>query len=203
MAAVEDYQGEDCKCHCWGTIHLSIRAMKPGTYILIGVGLAVAVLLGFLVGQRCPRNGGGETPTPKVDTLFIRDTNSFTEPKKEPSPDVLIKEIPVPVYVADSSVIDSLLNECARLVRVGDSLQLVLLRVQRHYSDSTFDAWVSGVDPRLDSIKTYQTNMVITKEIPVIKKTRWGLGVQAGVGAGKGGLTPYVGVGVSYNLLSW
>ena len=177
--------------------------MKPGTYILIGVGLAVAVLLGFLVGQRCPRNGGGETPTPKVDTLFIRDTNSFTEPKKEPSPDVLIKEIPVPVYVADSSVIDSLLNECARLVRVGDSLQLVLLRVQRHYSDSTFDAWVSGVDPRLDSIKTYQTNMVITKEIPVIKKTRWGLGVQAGVGAGKGGLTPYVGVGVSYNLLSW
>lgn len=177
--------------------------MKPGTYILIGVGLAVAVLLGFLVGQRCPRNGGGENPTPKVDTLFIRDTNTFTKPKKEPSPDVLIKEIPVPVYVADSSAIDSLLNECARLERVGDSLQLVLLRVQRHYSDSTFDAWVSGVDPRLDSIKTYQTNMVITKEIPVIKKTRWGLGVQAGVGAGKGGLTPYVGVGVSYNLLSW
>ena len=177
--------------------------MKPGTYILIGVGLAVAVLLGFLVGQRCPRNGGGETPTPKVDTLFIRDTNSFTEPKKDPSPDVLIKEIPVPIYVADSSAIDSLLNECARLEKVGDSLQLILLRVQRHYSDSTFDAWVSGVDPRLDSIKTYQTNMVITKEIPVIKKTRWGLGVQAGVGAGKGGLTPYVGVGVSYNLLSW
>ena len=177
--------------------------MKPGTYILIGVGLAVAVLLGFLVGQRCPRNGGGETPIPKVDTLFIRDTNTFTEPKKEPSPDVLIKEIPVPVYVADSSAIDSLLNECARLERVGDSLQLVLLRVQRHYSDSTFDAWVSGVDPRLDSIKTYQTNMVIIKEIPFIKKNRWGLGVQAGVGAGKGGLTPYVGVGVSYNLLAW
>ena len=203
MAAVEDNQGEDCGCHCRRTVHLSIRAMKPGTYILIGVGLAVAVLLGFLVGQRCPRNGGGQTPTPKVDTLFIRGTNTFTEPKKEPSSDVLIKEIPVPVYVADSSAIDSLLNECARLERVGDSLQLVLLRVQRHYSDSTFDAWVSGVDPMLDSIKTYQTNMVITKEIPVIKKTRWGLGVQAGVGAGKGGLTPYVGVGVSYNLLSW
>lgn len=179
--------------------------MKPGTYILIGVGLAAAVLLGFLVGQRCPRNAPGEPQTIKVDTLFIRDTNSFTEPQKDPSPDVLIKEIPVPVYVADSSAIDSLLNECARLERVGDSLKLVLLRVQRHYSDSTFDAWVSGVDPRLDSIKTYQTNMVITKEIPVIqvKKTRWGLGVQAGVGAGKDGLTPYLGVGVSYNLLSW
>lgn len=183
--------------------------MKPGTYIVMGVGLAVAVLLGFLVGQRCPRNAQGETPTQKVDTLFIRDTNSFTDPKKEPSPDVLIKEIPVPVYVADSSAIDSLLNECARLERVADSLQLVLLREQRHYSDSTFDAWVSGIDPRLDSIKTYQTNMVITKEIPVIqvKKTRWGLGIQAGIGTGMNGkqvyLTPYVGVGISYNILSW
>lgn len=146
-----------------------------------------------------------EPPEIKVDSLFVRDTNSYTEPQKEPSPDVLIKEIPVPVYVADSSAIDSLLNECARLERVSDSLQLVLLRVQRHYSDSTFDAWVSGVDPRLDSIKTYQTNMVITKEIPVIqvKKTRWGVGVHAGVGAGNDGLTSYIGIGVSYNVLSW
>lgn len=179
--------------------------MRQEKYILMGMGIVVAILIGFLVGRRCPRNDPGEPQTPRVDTLFVRDTNSFTEPKKEPSPDVLIKEIPVPVYVADSSAIDSLLNECARLEKVGDSLRLVLLRVQRHYSDSTFDAWVSGVDPRLDSIKTYQTNMVITKEIPVIqiKKTRWGLGISAGCGVGKDGLTPYVGVGISYNILSW
>lgn len=169
------------------------------------IGVALASCIGFLVGHRCTGNEPGEPPATRVDTLVIRDTNTFTEPKKEQSPDILIKEIPVPVYVADSSAIDSLLNECARLERVGDSLQLVLLRVQRHYSDSTFDAWVSGVDPRIDSIKTYQTNMVITREIPVIqvKKTRWGIGVQAGAGVGKDGLTPYVGVGVSYNLLSW
>jgi hypothetical protein len=169
------------------------------------VGIVVAAVLVLYCDRRIPKKDHGEPPMPKVDTLFIRDTNSFTEPKKEPSPDVLIKEIPVPVYVADSTAIDSLLNECARLERVGDSLQLVLLRVQRHYSDSTFDAWVSGVDPRLDSIKTYQTNKIITKEIPVIqeKKTRWGLAVQAGMGAGKDGLTPYVGFGMSYNLLEW
>lgn len=179
--------------------------MTPQKYIILGFGIAVAILLGFLVGRRCPRESQGEPITPRVDTLFIRDTNSFTEPKTDPSAQVVTKEIPIPVYLADSTKIDSLLNECARLERVGDSLKLVLLRVQRHYSDSTFDAWVSGVDPRLDSIKTYQTNMIITKEIPVIrvKKTRWGVGVQAGVGAGKDGLTPYLGVGVSYNILSW
>lgn len=171
--------------------------------------LANFFMVGFIIGQKHPKKLPVEQIKKKVDTLFVRDTNSFTEPKKEPSPDVIIKEIPIPVYVADSSAIDSLLNECARLKRVGDSLHLVLLRVQRHYSDSTFDAWVSGVDPRLDSIKTYQTNMVITKEIPVIqvKKTRWGLGIQAGFGAGLTRThvyyTPYVGVGLSYNILSW
>ena len=179
--------------------------MRPEKYILIGMGIVVAILIGLLVGHRCGRNVPGEPPTPKVDTLFIPDTNKVTEPKRDTSPDVLIKEIPVPVFVADSTAIDSLLNLCARLERRGDSLQLVLLRVQRHYSDSTFDAWVSGVDPRLDSIKTYHTNMVITQEIPVIqvKKTRWGVGIQAGAGVGKDGLTPYVGVGVTYNILSW
>lgn len=171
--------------------------------------LANFFMVGFIIGQKHPRKSPVEQIKKKVDTLFVPDSNIFTEPKKEPSPDVLIKEIPVPVYFADSSAIDSLLNKCARLERVNDSLQLVLLRVQRHYSDSTFDAWVSGVDPRLDSIKTYQTNMVINKEIPVIqvKKTRWGLGIQAGIGAGMNGnqlyLTPYVGMGISYNILSW
>ena len=171
--------------------------------------LANFLMVGFIIGRKHPQKSPVEPIKNKVDTLFIPDSNIFTEPKKEPSPDVLIKEIPVPVYVADSSAIDSLLNKCARLERVNDSLQLVLLRVQRHYSDSTFDAWVSGIDPRLDSIKTYQTNMVITKEIPAIqvKKTRWGLGIQAGFGAGLTGThvyyTPYVGVGLSYNILSW
>lgn len=173
--------------------------MKPWEFILV----VLLVAVGFLVGRRCARNVPGEPLATRVDTLFIPDTNTFTEPKKEPSPDVLIKEIPTPVFVADSSAIDSLLSECARLERVGDSLRLVLLRVQRHYSDSTFDAWVSGIDPCLDSIKTYRTNMVITKEIPVKVRSRWGVGVQAGMGVDRSGLTPYVGVGVTYNLLSW
>lgn len=177
--------------------------------VLIVLGIAAAVVLGFILGRRSagmPQNAPVET---RVDTLYVRDTTAFTEPQIDPKPDVLVKEIPVPVYVADSSAIDSLLNECARLEKVGDSLQLVLLRVQRHYSDSTYDAWVSGIDPRLDSIKTYQTNMVITEQIPVVqvKKTRWGIGVQAGYGAtidkNVVSLSPYVGVGVSYNIVTW
>ena len=160
--------------------------MKPGTYILIGVGLAVAVLLGFLVGQRCPRNGGGETPTPKVDTLVIRDTFKVTEP----------------IYVT-KRVVDSIPYPVTDTLRMRDTLYVYLEREQIRWEDSLAVVYASGVMPQVDSVIHHTENLIITKEIPVIKKTRWGLGVQAGVGAGKGGLTPYVGVGVSYNLLSW
>ena len=162
--------------------------MKPGTYILIGVGLAVAVLLGFLVGQRCPRNGGGETPTPKVDTLVIRDTFKVTEP----------------IYVT-KRVVDSIPYPVTDTLRLRDTLYVILEREQIRWEDSLSVVYASGVMPQVDSVIHHTENLIITKEIPIIhvKKTRWGLGFQAGVGAGKGGLTPYVGVGVSYNLLSW
>lgn len=186
MAAVEDYQGEDCGCHCAGIVHLSIRAMKPGAYILIGVGLAVAVLLGFLVGQRCPRNGGGETPTPKVDTLVIRDTFKVTEP----------------IYVT-KRVVDSIPYPVTDTLRLRDTLYVILEMEQIRWEDSLSVVYASGVMPQVDSVIHHTESLIITKEIPVIKKTRWGLGVQAGMGAGKGGLTPYVGVGISYNLISW
>ena len=160
--------------------------MKPGTYILIGVGLAVAVLLGFLVGQKSPRNGGGETPTPKVDTLVIRDTFKVTEP----------------IYVT-KRVVDSIPYLVTDTLRMRDTLYVILEREQIRWEDSLSVVYASGVMPQVDSVIHHTENLIITKEIPVIKKTRWGLGVQAGVGAGKGGLTPYVGVGVSCNLLSW
>ena len=186
MAAVEDYQGEDCGCHCEWIVHLSIRAMKPRTYILIGLGLAVAVLLGFLVGQRCPRNGVGEAPTIKVDTLFIRDTIKVTEP-----------------ISVTKRVVDSIPYPVTDTLRLRDTLYVYLEREQIRWEDTLAVVYASGVMPQVDSVIHHTESLIITKEIPVIKKTRWGLGVQAGVGAGKGGLTPYVGVGISYNLISW
>ena len=162
--------------------------MKLGTYILIGVGLAVAVLLGFLVGQRCPRNGGGETPTIKVDTLVIRDTIKVTKP-----------------ISVTKRVVDSIPYPVTDTIRMRDTLFVLLERQQVTWEDSLARVYASGVNPQVDSVIHFTQDLIITNEIPVIqvKKTRWGLGVQAGVGAGKDGLTPYLGVGVSYNILSW
>jgi len=73
------------------------------------------------------------------------------------------------------------------------------------YKDSTYRAVVSGVQPRLDSIEVYQRNTVqtVTKTIRVPDRKRWGLGVQAGYGYDGKRLTPYVGIGVQYDILRW
>lgn len=162
--------------------------MRPEKGVLVVMGVVVAILIGFLVGRRCGRTRPGEPPAPRVDTLLIRDTFKVTEPKKE-----TIK------------VVDSVLVPVTDTIRVTDTLYVILERQQVTWEDSLARVYASGIDPHVDSVIHFTGKMVITREIPVIevKKTKWGLGVQAGVGAGKDGLTPYLGVGVSYNILSW
>lgn len=162
--------------------------MRPEKYIMMGIGIAVAILVGFLVGRRCARNAPGETLTPKVDTLVIRDTLKVTEPK----------------YIT-RRVVDSIPFPVTDTIRLHDTLFVLLAKEQIRWEDSLAVVYASGINPQVDSVIHHTRDQIIIKEIPVIrvKKTRWGIGVQAGVSADKEGVMPYVGVGVSYNILSW
>ena len=162
--------------------------MKWWKYILTGIGIAVAILILFLFDRRIPRNAPQEPQFFRVDTLFIRDTIKVTKP----------------VFVT-CRVVDSVLVPVTDTIRLRDTLYVFLEREQIRWEDSLSVVYASGVRPEIDSVIHYAERMVIVKEIPVVrvKKTRWGIGIQAGAGATKDGLTPYVGVGVSYNILSW
>jgi hypothetical protein len=162
--------------------------MKGRKYILTGIGVAVAILILFLFDRKIPRNSPQEPQSVRADTLFIRDTIKVTEP----------------VYVT-RRVVDSVLVPVTDTIRLRDTLYVFLEREHIRWEDSLSVVYASGVRPEIDSVIHYAERMVIVKEIPVVrvKKTRWGVGIQAGAGATKDGLTPYVGVGVSYNILSW
>ena len=80
------------------------------------------------------------------------------------------------------------------------------LREYREYQDSNYYAKVSGVNPRLDELRIYQktiTEYVYQDRIVREKQKRWGLGLSAGYGISKSGLSPVVAVTVNYNLFSW
>lgn len=85
----------------------------------------------------------------------------------------------------------------------SDSTTIELPTIQRHYADSTYEAWVSGpINPRLDSVRVFATTTIITKEIWKPPK-RWHLGVTAGYCYGTKGFQPYVGIGITYSLFSF
>lgn len=77
------------------------------------------------------------------------------------------------------------------------------LREYKEYRDSNYYAKISGVSPRLDEIKVYQktvTQYVYRDRIVSNKQKRWGLGLSAGYGVGRNGLSPVLAVTVNYNL---
>lgn len=157
---------------------------KYDKIMLIGLG----ILLAFFLGRYCPQKSVVEPIKVKVDTLVIHDTMTAYEP----------------IFVERRRV-DSVLVPVIDSVRIHDTTFVYLEREQVVWRDSLSEVYASGIMPNVDSVKHFvETKYVmIETTIPVAKKTHWGLGVQAGMGAGKGGLTPYVGVGISYNFLSW
>lgn len=83
-----------------------------------------------------------------------------------------------------------------------DSVAVEIPIVQRHYRDSTYEAWVSGYEARLDSVRVFAPTTVITRREWKPPK-RWHVGVTAGYGYGPKGLQPYVGIGITYSIISF
>ena len=166
--------------------------MKGWQYILTGVGIAVAVLIGFLIGQQHPQKSPVEPIKEKVDTLLIFDTITLTKP-------VFVEKIQL----------DSVYMPVTDTLWKHDTLYVYLVREQIQWQDSLCRVYASGINPQVDSVTHFVQETIVNREIsvPVKVKSRWGLGIQVGYGAGVNGkqvyLTPYVGVGISYNILSW
>lgn len=154
--------------------------------VIILFALLVVGAAGFVAGRKTAKKGGESTIVEKVDTLVIRDTIVSYKPK----------------YIT-RRVVDSTPFPVTDTIRMKDTLFLVLPREQVVWEDSLARVYASGINPEVDSVMHYRTEKIINHLIPVKVQSRWGLGVQGGVGFGKDGLTPYVGVGVSYNILSW
>ena len=166
--------------------------MKGWQYILTGVGIAVAVLIGFFIGQKHPQKLPVEPIKEKVDTLLIFDTITLTKP-------VFVEKIQL----------DSVYMPVTDTLWKHDTLYVYLEREQIQWQDSLCRVYASGINPQVDSVTHFVQETIVNREIsvPVKVKSRWGLGIQVGYGAGVNGkqvyLTPYVGVGISYNILSW
>lgn len=165
--------------------------MKTKNIIILSVCLLLAgIIAGWFIRKGVAECDAHGTEV-RLDTLVVRDT---------------VRER-YPVYV-ERTVTDTMLVALADTVRVSDTVYVRLPREQKRYADTNYVAWVSGYRPRLDSIEVYQATRYVTKEIILPGPARrWGIGIQAGYGIGLAGGkvtgVPYIGVGVSYNILTF
>lgn len=155
-------------------------------FLVAFITIMALTALAFYAGRKTAKTGQEETIVVRVDTLVIRDTVTSYKPK----------------YIA-RRVIDSVLVPVQEFIVEKDTVYVSLEREQLTWEDSLARVYASGINPQVDSVIHFRDRMVVTKTFPVRVPYRWGIGIQGGVGVGKGGLTPYVGVGVHYNLLSW
>lgn len=94
-------------------------------------------------------------------------------------------------------------------VGVGDSLQVSMDSVdvevpieRKRYDDSLYTAWVSGYGVSLDSIQIRQRTLTIRETVSSGRK-RWSIGLFVGGGWNGRDIKPVLGIGLSYNILSW
>jgi hypothetical protein len=160
--------------------------------VIASVVIIAALALSFMAGQRNAQKRLILPQEERVDTLFILDT-------------IVSKK---PIY-KEKKVTERILVPVHDTIRVKDTLFLYAEREQIHWKDSLSDVYASGIGVNVDSVRHYIPTKIVTKERDVIIKVKpkWSLGVQAGCGAfvlnGQISASPYIGVGVTYNLLSW
>ncbi len=156
------------------------------------VAVSFLVLIGVSSISNCKRDTNSNPGVVvQRDTLFIRDT--------------ICIEKPVPKMIKR---IDTFLVRTKDTIRLKDTLYMALPREQKTYKDKNYQAWISGYRPELDSIHIFRnTQQIITSTTiqPKQSSRRWGIGIQAGYGLtlhqNRIKPTPYIGVGLSYNLL--
>lgn len=77
----------------------------------------------------------------------------------------------------------------------ADTVAVSIPIVQKHYSNTGFEAWVSGWNVNIDSLNIRRRTDVINIARSS-SHSSWGLGVSVGVGWTGRGVSPYVGVGI-------
>lgn len=170
-------------------------SMSKIVYIVIGI--AIGAVVSFLVATTCNPDSPPDVVSRDTLVVFKTDTIPIVNPK------------PYKVKNIDTVELSMPRAHEPELPRPHEpQLPQPLGRwmyAETTYHDEHYTAVIVGIGAYLKSIEIYPRTEIrtITTTSQVVKKTRWGVGVQLGAGFGKNGVQPYIGIGLSYNLICW
>ena len=184
---------------------------------IVGVMAAVAFAgfcLGAFLANHCYHFRGVTKMI--ADTVVVRDTVRGVMPTEKdekvvgtvalplvPSPHREGRDYNKP-YLGGGTTDETAANgENEGKIGSNDTVWATVPRTQKRYEDSTYTAWVSGYEPRLDSIEVYQKTVTITKRVEGrVKNRRFNVGLTGGFGYGVFTRKPdvWVGVGCTWRI---
>ena len=172
--------------------------------VCAAVIFASAMVLSWLAGKHS-RAMTTDGENVRRDTVTVIDTVVHRVPAAKDSTVVRYVTRTVPVaaqsYRAprDTANNDREVAPSLYASAIIDSATVTLPITQKMYSDTDYRAWVSGYEPRLDSIKVFPRTVTVRETI-YKPPSRFSIGLQGGYGITPKGLQPYIGVGVNVRI---
>ena len=124
--------------------------------IIASVFFALGALCGFFLGKSMYQPTYDEKVA--MDTLIVHDTVPDINPTPKDSATIRYITRFLPISKRDTvSQIE--------LITLHDSVMVEVPITSKHYGSKDYDAWVSGYEPSLDSIKVYNETQYITETI--------------------------------------
>ena len=176
---------------------MNIIKKHKGVLICVSIGVILGLLLSLLF-----RHKPVESVRVERDTIVQYDTIPSINPKPKDSALVRFVTIRVPfdrpIYVSHPP------NDSIRI----DTIEAEIPITQKHYKEETYQAWVSGFQPNLDSIEVYQKTQTITETITITQlgeEKHWGLGFTGGTNyiINDKKLEPFAGLELNYKSGKW
>lgn len=173
------------------------------------LGLIIVCVLLFIcfgVGY----NRGKKSVDIQTDTVKIEKVITEYKPSYKGEIALSTQKIKVPLFAVfpeqnDDKKIDSLYHIIDSLKLASDSLEVELQRVQRHYKTDNYEAWVSGIEPELDSIKVKQQITYVTNT-QVIENDKFCLNVglnTTGLFNRSYTMTPNINIAYTWNRITF
>lgn len=124
-----------------------------------------------------------------IDTIFVR--------KPVPVDSLVIRYETRYLPIAKPQPIDTVFHTDTLIVH--DSILVEVPITQKYYREPEYEAWVSGFNPKLDSVNVFAPTNIIQPPV----KDRWietTIGLQGGIGWNGQKTQPYIGVGIQIGI---
>ena len=174
--------------------------MKDKRRLLYCALVALVLLAGIGIYNHCTRKPVIESV--ERDTVVVYDTIPHYYPT--PKDSVRTKWVTRWLPRDTSSRVDHFIEVNNMVDHLADTSKMIAVEVpitSKHYGSKDYDAWVSGYEPSLDSIKVYQRTEYITERITISKPpNRWELDLIGGLdyNTTRQDFTPYAGGEILY-----